>query len=690
MRSNLTKKPLFFILFIFIAYLSLSFSAYAIDKTGIQIARLTGEQWQAKKIHLTLNPHNNYFSATIQSFKFNNVIFKNLKIQCKKGTYSRLLIHCEQGTLSLAGGLIKGKNRFSLHYDAVKNSLSLTFPKLSILGGTAKISFKQDAKTWQASIKTKQLKHAVIQKTLQRLFKLTLPVELAGTHQLTLTAKNTQKQTSITLKSQLYNIALSNKESTIAAENLRATFVLNASQIHKKKTPTWVMQTELKIPQGEVYYQPFYIEIAQPIAIKIRSRYLKNRFIIDSLDYNHKNTLKFHLTGQFRQRKAWQLQALHIQLPTTPLTSIYQNYLQDILAESMLGELDLSGNIAANIQLKNKKQQVVINIDKLNIKDKKSRFYVEDLALGLHWKNTQHKHVSVMRWKKAKIGKKLSIGHSELRFHAVKNNIALNRAWHIPILDGALHINNFELKKWGDPKVNWQMQGYLQPISLTSLSKALDIPTLHGELSGMIPNITYKNNTVTLGGALLMQVFEGTIIMHTLSLKNPLGKIPILRADVDLNQINLGVLTKVYEEFGEVQGGLSGKIRDLHLIKWKPVGFDAYFATAEESRLPRKISQKAVSNLSSISGNSAADRVSRGVLQLFKQFSYAKLGLGCRLKNNICTMQGAMPAKQGYYIVKGGGLPRIDVMGYNTRVNWQTLLNRLKNIANAKNPVIKP
>lgn len=494
----------------------------------------------------------------------------------------------------------------------------------------------------------------------------------------------------ITAKSQLYQLALTNAESTLAAENLRATLVLNASQLHQKKNPTWVIKTELKVPKGEIYYQPFYIEITQPMTIKVSSRYRKNYFYIDSLEYQHKNTLNFHLTGQFRQRKTWQVQALHIQLPTTPLASIYQNYLQDILAESILGELDLSGTIAANIQLKNKKQQVVINIDKGHIKDKKSRFSIEDLALGLHWKNTQHKHTSVMRWQKAEVGKKLSIGHSELRFHAAKNNVVLNRAWHIPILDGALHISNFELKNWDSPKINWQMQGYLQPISLTSLSKALDIPVLHGELSGMIPNIIYKNNTVTLGGALLMQVFEGTIILHTLSLKNPLGKIPILRADVDMNQLNLGVLTKVYEEFGEVQGGLSGKIRDLHLIKWQPVGFDAYFATAEESRLPRKISQKAVSNLSSISGNSAADRVSRGVLQLFEQFSYAKLGLGCRLKNNICTMRGVMPAKQGYYIVKGGGLPRIDVMGYNSRVNWQTLLNRLKNIAHAKNPVIKP
>ncbi|MEZ5670845.1 MAG: hypothetical protein R3E08_00040 [Thiotrichaceae bacterium] len=46
-------------------------------------------------------------------------------------------------------------------------------------------------------------------------------------------------------------------------------------------------------------------------------------------------------------------------------------------------------------------------------------------------------------------------------------------------------------------------------------------------------------------------------------------------------------------------------------------------------------------------------------------------------------------AKKGYYIVKGRGLPRIDVIGYNEEFNWDTLLNRLKTLAKTGKPVIK-
>jgi hypothetical protein len=40
-------------------------------------------------------------------------------------------------------------------------------------------------------------------------------------------------------------------------------------------------------------------------------------------------------------------------------------------------------------------------------------------------------------------------------------------------------------------------------------------------------------------------------------------------------------------------------------------------------------------------------------------------------------MGGVEPAAAGYYIVKGKGLPRIDVIGSQTRVAWTTLVRQL-------------
>jgi hypothetical protein len=53
-------------------------------------------------------------------------------------------------------------------------------------------------------------------------------------------------------------------------------------------------------------------------------------------------------------------------------------------------------------------------------------------------------------------------------------------------------------------------------------------------------------------------------------------------------------------------------------------------------------------------------------------------------------MDGVAPAKRGFYLVEGGGIPRIDIIGYNRRVDWQELLGRLKAAARSEGPVMGP
>jgi len=59
------------------------------------------------------------------------------------------------------------------------------------------------------------------------------------------------------------------------------------------------------------------------------------------------------------------------------------------------------------------------------------------------------------------------------------------------------------------------------------------------------------------------------------------------------------------------------------------------------------------------------------------------------LTNGTCEMDGVEDRGEAYYIVKGGGIPRIDVMGFQRRVDWDTLLHRLEAIQSANQAVIE-
>ena len=93
-----------------------------------------------------------------------------------------------------------------------------------------------------------------------------------------------------------------------------------------------------------------------------------------------------------------------------------------------------------------------------------------------------------------------------------------------------------------------------------------------------------------------------------------------------------------------------------------------------------RISQRAVQNLSSIggTGGGVASALQTGFLRFFDTFRYARLGIACRLENDVCAMSGVEPAGGGgFYIVKGSGLPRIDIIGSGDRVAWSRLVQQL-------------
>jgi hypothetical protein len=85
--------------------------------------------------------------------------------------------------------------------------------------------------------------------------------------------------------------------------------------------------------------------------------------------------------------------------------------------------------------------------------------------------------------------------------------------------------------------------------------------------------------------------------------------------------------------------------------------------------------------------------LSTGFLQFFEVFAYDRIGLRCLLRNGVCAMSGTGAAKagpqgRGYYIVKGRGVPRIDVVGYRDTVSWPRLMQQLTAITRSGSPTV--
>jgi hypothetical protein len=207
-----------------------------------------------------------------------------------------------------------------------------------------------------------------------------------------------------------------------------------------------------------------------------------------------------------------------------------------------------------------------------------------------------------------------------------------------------------------------------------------------------VPLLQYDGGVVTLGGTLSARAFDGDIEFANLRLEEPLGLVPRLYGDLTLRQVDLEQLTDTFS-FGLIQGRLSGDVTGLELIAWEPVAMDLHLYTPPHDSSRHRISQRAVENLASVGGGGAAAALSSGFMKFFDEFSYDRIGIRCILKDGTCSMSGAGPAGesqfgQGYYIVKGSGLPRIDVVGYRHQVSWNALVRQLDSITKSGAPVV--
>jgi hypothetical protein len=209
-----------------------------------------------------------------------------------------------------------------------------------------------------------------------------------------------------------------------------------------------------------------------------------------------------------------------------------------------------------------------------------------------------------------------------------------------------------------------------------------------GTLAADIPSVTFTGERLDMNGKMTINAFDGTISVSSLALADMVGSSPRLSADVEMRRLDLALLTKTFK-FGSMEGRIDADVQGLQLASWKPVAFDAKVVSSPGD-YPKKISQQAVQNISSLGGAGASAAIQRSFLQLFEQFGYQRLGLSCKLTGNVCEMSGIESTPEGYVIVKGGGVPAINVLGYNKQVGWSDLVERLSRITqeNAQ-PIIK-
>ncbi len=623
---------------------------------ALSIADISADTFSARDVRLTFPPGGGA-DLTLGELSIQGRMWRNLGLHCAHFDFDGRAFACQRGSLL-------GKSAVSLEFN------------FDLLHQQLELSLKEGVESWlvTAEFGTPRWKiamdlHHAQAKRLADFWPASMPQPSQGRLDGTFRASgDAAGLRSLESDIQLSELAFSDAAGLHAAEGLAGRLQVYATNSGGR----WAWKGNLEWQGGELFWQPLYLRGGH--RLQAAGTVNGDHVEITQATANLAEVGEFKLAGIWNDQSK-SLESCDLQGQQIALGPLFASWIKPLLEKSALATAELSGYADVDWRYRaGATESLNFNLYDAGIADSEHHYGLRGVNAAIPWQANAETQANI-RWVGGEL-LKVPLGATQLTITMRGLELTLAAAT-LPILDGALSLRDFHLHQ-EDDDWHWSFAGNLAPISMRPLSRALGVPEMHGTLSGMIPQVSYVDGVMRVDGALLFRVFDGTIVANQLQLHDAFGRAPRLSGNLDMRGLDLDLLTRTFS-FGNIQGKLDVSVNDLELANWQPVRFDAKVASSPGS-YRKKISQKAVENISSLGGSGATAALQRSFLRVFENFGYNEIGLSCVLRNGVCQMGGVANSKDGYVIVQGGGIPAITVMGYNRAVGWDELLARLKRV----------
>ena len=480
------------------------------------------------------------------------------------------------------------------------------------------------------------------------------------------------------IEASVSDVSFSNASGTVAAEALSlsgsADFVPSGAQVYSG-------QVGMSVSAGAIYAEPYYVDfnlgdltlVATP-NVNLNTRTWR----ASEFDVEHEGV--FRASGELSYALESGIQNLEVEVEELRFPALYESWIAGLAVGTPLASLETSGGGTASFRMSDgQAQAATLSLAQVDIEDRAGRFAFYGMNTELNWAADGNQLSSSVVAVDGGYIYGANFAATSLELGIAGEAVDLLEPVRIEALGGALAVNTFALRDYGGDDLKLRFEAALEPIDLAQLTLALDWPAFAGTLSGQLPLMRYEDGVVSVGGNLEAAAFDGAISVEGLTVRQPFGLVPEILATIRLRNLDLEQVTQVVP-FGRVSGRLDGDIEGLHLLKGEPIKFNANFRTPKDDRSKHRLSQRAVDTISRVAGGGAA--LSTTFLRVFKHFAYEKLGISCRLEDDICHMNGVEAADDGYYIVKGALIPRVDLIGRVKQVQWSRLMQQLERALN--------
>lgn len=679
----------------------------ALDDVTLDIDRVAGDGWAAEGLSIRLDMGGEITAlATVERVTFPGAPeLREVRLRCARVELSEERIACPQAHLDarldklkledVAGRLVYGRGDGSLELDLIG---------IRVAEGTTGIRLVLRDAAWESTIKLERVRLEPLAQ-LARDWQALLP-ELSVAGEISGVVRAIGKGElirEVELDTSVRELTANNEEGSVATDTLSLQVKAHA-QRDARVQDDWIFRADAGSDAGQAYVQPVFLDLtARPAKFTLEGEWRDGRRLrVSRFSLDHREVAIASGSANIDLEAEMPLRDLALDLSLLRFPGAYEAYLQPFLLATSFKSMQTAGAISGRVEIADgQPQRIDLDFDDVTFDDGARNLALGGLSGSWHWRDRaiggaddddadERAPPSRLGWRDGTV-LGLALGETTIHFSTEGRQIRLLEPARIPVLDGAIELDSFRVRNAGTPTVAFIVDATLRPISVERLCDAFGWPRFGGRVSGVISKLRMRDGVVTLGTTLQAQVFDGEVSISDLRLEQPFGQWPRMYASIALENLDLALVTGAFS-FGLITGRLSGAIDDLELFNWTPVAFDARLFTPPGDRSRHRISQRAVENIGSMGGSSAGvtAALSSGFLRFFEEFNYDRLGISCRLENEVCHMDGVAPAANGgYYLIKGRGLPRIDVIGNSRRVDWPRLVQQLIAVTQSEGPQVR-
>jgi hypothetical protein len=668
-----------------LALLAAGAPAHAIDRIRVNIEALSAGAVTAHAIQAQLAiPSNRRSVLTVTA---NEVALPSavrtqigrvtaVSLRCENPAIREPDFTCPQFTLDARAARLPPLHiEGDTHFDSARTALQLTGRGPVLAGAGLTFAFEGTPRDWDASASLPALSLASLAGLAAPWYTPPPQYLPTGEAALVLEARGRDGQATATLQADLADIQYGNAAGTVVAEKLRGSLRAQLLGIANLDT-----EMHVNVAAGQLLAGPVYIDLAtNPLQARVRGSRDGDVLQVTELELTQQDLARLGGTARVRLQPL-RIETAELDIAELRFPAAYASLMQIALTTTPFAQLETSGTARGTLRIAdNRPVAVDVGLGGLSLRDPQRQLEVLGLNADVHWTQglTGPPRPSFIAWESSR-GWGVVGGRTRVDFTTQDRDLRLLKPARLPLWDGALVVNELEALGLGTERLAGSFDARMEPVSLEQVTRAFGWPEFAGRVSGRVPGLTYRDRLLTLQGDLEAEVFDGRVTARNLRVRDPLGAFPRLYADVVARDLDLDLITRTFE-FGNITGRLDGDLIGLETFNWSPVAFDLRLATPERDRSRHRISQKAVKNLANLGGGGGgvAAALQSGALRFFENFRYDRIGLACRLRDDVCVMSGVEPAKSGYYIVKGSGLPRIDIIGNQTRVDWPLLMAQI-------------